>query len=242
MKVPYQLSRTLKRYESKNGRQVCIRIRSKLFPDIEIPVYDYIEGKKVPISIKSKHWNKGHAVGGKYHITLRNLNFLLDEVEYSAKDAIYTLLEQKITPTRENVLKLTYFSKEKNLIDIELEKKGKLIYREDGGAFESKDDFFEFIERQDDPKYIELKRQAGLLKKQYIMDYWDEFIQSYAPSSYNLTKSSIVKYIQTTNDNCPVEKFDSEWVKRYFTFIINEGYQKKLKIKPSPATMKFQQL
>lgn len=229
MKVPYQISRILKRYESKDGSQVLIRIRSKLFSDIEIPVYDYINGKRVSISVRKEFWNRGHIEGGKYHIPLRNLNFLLDEVEHSAKDAIFTLLEQKIVPTREKVLKLTYYSKVQDIIDAERERKGELIYREDGGAFESEDDFLEFLERQDDPKYIELKRQAGLLVRRYIMDYWDEFIQTHAPNSYNLSKSSIENYIQTTNDNCLAENFNSEWLKRYFTHIIENGYQKKLK-------------
>ena len=231
MKLPYQISRILKRYESKDGRQVLIRIRSKLFSDIEIPVYDYIDGKKVSISIKTEYWNKGHVNGGKYHIPLRNINSLLDEVEYSAKDAIFTLLEQKIAPTRENVLKLTYYYKEKDIIDAERERKGELIYREDGGAFESEEDFLEFLERQDDPKFIELKRQAGLLRRQYILDYWDEFIQTHAPNSYNQSKNSIISYIQSTNDNCLAEKFDSEWLKRYFTYITDNGFQKKVKDK-----------
>lgn len=229
MKVPYQLSRTLKRYESKNGRQVNIRVRSNLFNDIEIPVYDYVEGKQVSISVKTEHWKKGHVTGGKYHISLRELNFLLSEVEHSVKDAIYTLLNEKISPTRENILKLTYYNKEADIKDSEREKKGELTYREDGGAFESEDDFLDFLERQDDPKYIELKRKAGLLQRKYIMDYWDEFIETYAPNSYNLSKSSLVAYIQTTNDNCLADKFDSEWLKRYFVHIIENGYQKNVK-------------
>jgi hypothetical protein len=229
MKLPYQTLRTLKRYESKNGQQVLIRIRSSLFSDIEIPVYDYVNDERVKVSVEKEHWKKGYITGGKYHISIRDLNLLLAEVESSVKDAAFSLLSQKINPTRENILHLTYYSKEKEIIDNERIRKGDLILREDGGAFESEDDFYEFLEKKNDPEFIEMKRQVGIISKQYLLDYWEDFIFKRAPNSYNLSRSSIVKYIQETGDNCLATDFSSGWMSRYFTHIVENGYLTKRK-------------
>lgn len=229
MKLPFKISRTLKRYISASGQQVLIRVRSGLFNDIEIPVYDYYRDRKFKISVKKDNWQKGYITGGTYHMPVRYLNSLLDKIEYAVSDSVLALLQQKVPVTRDAILNLTYISVIKSRISEDKVESGEILTREDGGAFESEEDFLDFLERQDDPSFVELKRKAGMLKRIYIMDYWDEFIETYAPDSYNLTKSSIINYIQTTGDNCRADEYNSEWLKKYFDYIINNGYKKKVK-------------
>lgn len=224
MKQPFQTSRRLRYKPSKHGHQVLIRVRRTNKKDIEIPVRDYVDKEPFSISVKKEHWNKGYVTGGKYHIPIRDLNLLMSQVEDDVKDAFNMLISQNIKINYENVLCLTYGHKEKDIIDKERIKNGELLVREDGGAFESEDDFLEFLERQDDPKYIELKKQAGILVKKYILDYWVDYMNEYAPDEYRVVRPSIQKYIERTDDNCLIKDFDSRWMRRYFTDIVENGY------------------
>jgi len=229
MKFPYQTARVLKRYVSKDGQQVLIRVRRKNENDIEIPVYDYVGGEVVKVKVRKEYWEKGYVRGGRYHIPIRELNLLLAEVEGDVKDAVNIILSQKTKLSREKILYLTYKHKEQAIIDEERIRKGDLIVREDGGAFESEDGFYEFLERQNDPKYMEMKRQAGIISKRYLLDFWEDFISDRAPNSYNLSRSSIVRYIQDTGDNCLAKDFNSAWLSKYFTHIVENGYLTKRK-------------
>src|SRR5690554_2218820 len=99
----FSISRKLRRYVSENGRQVFIRIR---FPDgieIEIPVYDYVNNVRIPISVYDKNWLKGYVTGGKYHIPIREVNSLLSNIEANVKEAVNELIEKNIKTTRENI-------------------------------------------------------------------------------------------------------------------------------------------
>ncbi len=162
--------------------------------------------------------------GGKYHTAVRDLNSLLQLVEYDVKDALDTLISENVTITYDNVLRLTYAHKEQDIINEERIKKGELLVREDGGAFESPEDFEEFVERSVDPSFDELKRQMGIWKRTFILDYWDEYMNDYAPDENRVARPSIQKYIQRTGDNCKVADFDSHWLKRYFTDLVENGY------------------
>ena len=73
---------------------------------------------------------------------------------------------------------------------------GEIIVNEDGGAFASPDEFVDFITESEDPKFDKLKKSMGLYKKQYIFDYWDDFIREYAPDSYNTPRYVIEEYIK----------------------------------------------
>ena len=73
----FTTSRCLRRYQSKIGNQVFIRVRMHNGFESEIPVYDYVKHKKIPVSIKKEHWDKGFVTGGNYHISIRDLNFLI---------------------------------------------------------------------------------------------------------------------------------------------------------------------
>ena len=176
------------------------------------------------ISVKKEHWNRGYVTGGNYHIPMRHLNLLLAQVEENVRDAVNMLLSQKTKITYESVLHLTYLYYEKAIIDEERIRKGELTVREDGGAFESEDDFKEFVERQDDSSFDELKRQMGIWKRTYILDYWDEYMNDYVPDENRVARPSIQKYIQRTGDNCKVTDFDSHWLERYFTDLVENGY------------------
>lgn len=176
------------------------------------------------ISVKKEHWNKGYVTGGRYHIPVRDLNSLLSMVEYDVRNAVNTLLTENVNITYENLLRMTYAHQEKDIVDEERIRKGDLIVREDGAAFESPDDFKEYVERQDDPKFDELKRQMGIWKRTNILDYWDEYINDYAPDGNDVIRPSIRKYIQRTGDNCKVTDFGSQWLKRYFTDLVDNGY------------------
>ncbi len=226
MKLPYKVTRTLKRYEGKNGKQVMIRIRSSLFKDIEIPVYDFMDGKKIRISVKPEHWSKGTIIGGKYYKPIRDLNLHMANIEHFVKDAIYTLFQQKIIPTRENVLECTYIFFEPFNTKYLSEKDGFLTFNLSGGGSGLDDDAL------NSPFMKELREVKGnedLLKREYILDFWDEFITKYAPDEYGVIQPSIFRYIERTGDNCRARDFNSLWLERYFTFIIKKGYQKKIK-------------
>jgi len=227
MKQPFQTSRKLRHYASKHGHQVLVRVRQVNKPDIEIPVWDYVNNEPFKISVRKEHWEKGYVKGGKYHIPVRDLNFLLGQVEADVKDAVIILLSQTAKITYENILHLTYANKEQNIINEERIKKGDLIVREDGGAFESKDGFLDFLERQDDPKFIQMKRQAGLLRRQYLMDYWDDFIESSSVKSLSTVKSSLLRFIDTDDANCFARDFNDAWLRKYFIYTIKTGFKRK---------------
>ena len=224
MKRPYQLSRKLRYKPSDHGHQVLVRVRGLTNSDIEIPVRHYVGNTFMTISVKKEHWNRGYVTGGNYHISMRDLNLLLARVEENVRDAVNMLLSQKAKISYESVLHMTYLYYEKAIIDEERIRKGDLIVREDGGAFESKEDFEEFVERSDDPTYDELKRQMGIWKRTNILDYWDEYMHDYAPDENRVARPSIQKYIERTGDNCKVKDFDSHWLKRYFTDLVDNGY------------------
>ena len=216
--------RWLRRYGGKNGHQVFIRVRMHSGFETEIPVYDYVNHKKLPISVKKEHWNKGYVTGGRYHITIRELNSLLTKVEQDVKDAVNELIEKNIQIKRDNIIHLTYINEENALENERKIASGKIIVDEDGGAFASHDEFFEFIEQSEDPKFDVLKKSMGIYKKEYILDFWDDFIREYAPDSYNTPRHSIQEYINNTQDNCKVTEFSSAWLERFFKHIIREGY------------------
>lgn len=229
MKQPFQLSRRLRYKPSKHGHQVLIRLRRPNKTDIEIPVRDYVGQSYVTLSVKKEHWKKGFISGGKYHKPTRDLNTLLQLVEYDVSDAVNTLLSENVKITYENVLCLTYAHKEQDIINEERIKKGELIVDEDGGAFWNEGHFIEFLEQSEDPKFIDLKKKAGLLRKQYLMDYWDDFMKNHAPDSYYTAKSALKEYIERTGDNCYAKDFDDKWVERFFNEIVKTGYKKKEK-------------
>jgi len=204
-----------------------IRVRLSKGYDYEIPVYDYVQGKRKPICVYGKYWNKGFITGGSYHISVRDLNFLIQKVERNVKDAVDECITNNIKPTREDILKLTYINEdnqEQNEANI---KSGKVIVNGDGGAFASKDEFIEFIENTTDSQFDDLKKKMGVFQKRYILDYWDGFINDFAPDSYNSAKSSIEFYIKRTGDNIKAVDYSSEWLERFFRNIIDYGYSFK---------------
>lgn len=227
MKQPFQISRRLRYKPTKHGHQVLIRVRGLTKSDIEIPVRDYVGKSYMTLSVKNEHWKKGFINGGKYHKPTRDLNTLLQLVEYDVSDAVNTLLSENVKITYENVLRLTYAHKEQDIINEERIRKGELLVREDGGAFEGEDDFLDFLIRQDDPKFISLKRKAGLLKRQYLMDYWDDFIEDSSVKSLGTVKSSMLRYIETEDANIYASDFNDVWLKQYFVFTINTGFERK---------------
>lgn len=192
--------------------------------EIKIPVYDFVIHERIPISVKSENWQKGFVTGGKYHISLRDLNNLLSNVEHNVIDALNELIRNNITINSENVFKLTYINEltaEENNRRI---LSGEVIVDEQGGAFASPEEFVEFIDASNDPKHAEVKKSLGLFKKEYILDYWDDFIKEFAPDSYSAPKYVIAEYIKNTGDNCKAKDFSSEWLNRFFKHIIDNGY------------------
>ena len=224
MAKAFTTSRWLRKYGSKLGHQVFIRVRMNNGFVTEIPVYDYINNDKLPISVKKEHWNKGYVTGGTYHIPIRDLNLLLAKVERFVKSAIVELNEKNIRVTRENIIKLTYINEDSAVENERRITSGEVIVNEDGGAFASHEEFVEFIFESEDPKFDKLKKSMGLYNKQYILDYWDDFIHDYAPDSYNTPRYAIEDYIKKTQDNCKVTDFSGEWLERFFKHIIKEGY------------------
>ena len=227
MKLPYNISRTLKRYESKHGRQVLIRIRMIGGKDFEIPVYDFINGSRFPISVKNENWYNGYAIGGEYHIPVNNLNLLIDNTEKKVGSAMFILLHRKTEPTRKKILHLTYSVPKNFRNNTDQKEIDEIITNYHQGAFASEEEFLNFISNTEDSKYKDLKRELGLFEKNFILDFWDGFIKEHAPSSYNLSKKSIKFYIEVTGDDCIVTKYDDIWLSKYFKFLIGNGYYKK---------------
>ncbi len=192
--------------------------------ETEIPVYDYVNHERLPISVKKEHWNKGYVTGGNYHVPVRDINFLFSEVETSVQSAVNELIRKNIRITRENIIRQTYINQDNELENERKIASGEIIVNEDGGAFASEEEFIDFITESTDPRFDELKKSMGLYDKQYILDYWDDFIREYAPDSYKTPKYAIEEYIKCTQDNCKVTEFSSEWLERFFKYIINEGY------------------
>jgi hypothetical protein len=191
--------------------------------ETEIPVYDYVNHIKVPISIKKEHWNKGYITGGNYHIPLRDLNNLLAKVKADVKLAVNISIENKLQINRDSLIRLTYINE---LNALENERKiasGEIEVDEQSGAFASQDEYIEFVIQSQDPKYISLKKELGYFSKQYILDYWDDFISESA-DSYNTPLYIIQEYIKDTEDNCKATEFSCEWLERFFKYIIKEGY------------------
>lgn len=220
----FKISRWLRPYESKHGHQIFIRVRMSNGFETQIPVYDYVNHQKLPISVAKQNWSKGYVTGGRYHISLRDINHLLSNVEYRVKDAVNELIEKRVKITQDNILKLTYINEltaEENERKI---KSGEIIVDEQGGAFSSQDEFEEYIENSEDPKFDALKKAMGIYQKEYILDYWDDFIKDYAPDSYNSVRCAIEDYIKNTDDNCRVSEFSSDWLKRFFAYTIKNGY------------------
>lgn len=218
----FLIARKLRNYRGESGRQVQIRVRLRTGFEAEIPVYDYVNNVKVPICVRMEHWKKGFVTGGKYHLSVRDLNFLLQKVERNVKDAVDDLLKKNIKITRENILLLTYINEDNALINETKITNGEIIVNEDGGAFASLDELLDHINESDDPKFAKLKRKMG--KKTYILDYWDGFIENYAPDSYNSPKIAIEQYIERTGDNCEASLFSAQWLNRFFTNILPHGY------------------
>ena len=223
----FKTSRWLRPYESQNGHQIFIRVRMRSGAEFNIPVCDFVNNEKIPISVKKKYWEKGFIKGGQYHISLRDLNNLLSNVESNVKDALNELIERNITINTENIFKLTYINEltaEENNRRIA---SGEVIVDEQGGPFASQQEFIEFIDESNDPQYNELKKSLGLYRKVYILDYWDEFLMKYAPDSYNAPKYAIEDYIKKTDDNCKAYEFSSQWLQRFFAYVIKNGYSFK---------------
>lgn len=122
--------RWLRPYKSNNGHQVFIRVRMRNGIETEIPVYDYVNHQKLPISVKKEHWNKGHVTGGKYHITIRGLNNLLSKVENDVRDAVNELIEKNIEIKRDSIIKLTYINEINAKLNEQNIKSGKTIVNE----------------------------------------------------------------------------------------------------------------
>ncbi len=224
MKLPYTISKTLKRYESKHGRQVLIRIRMVSGKDFEIPVYDSIDESRFPISIKTENWYNGYAIGGNYHIPIDNLNALIDSIKNKVKGALFILIHRKIEPTRGKILHLTYSGPENYKKNQERLEMDEIITNYHEGAFASEEEFFNFISNTNDLKYKDLKRELGFYEKNYILDYWNEFIKEYASDSYNHSKRAIKMYIEESGDDCIVTRYDDNWLKKYFNYLTVNGY------------------
>lgn len=190
----------------------------------EIPIYDFVNDIKLPVSVKREHWNKGSIIGGTYHRSIREMNNLLAKVEFNVKDAVYELIEKKVQISRENIIKLTYINEQNAQLNEKKIADGKIIVNEDGGAFASHDEFEDFIASSEDPKFDSLKKSMGIYKRESILDFWDGFIKDFAPSSYNSPRYAIADYIKRTGDDCKANKYSKEWLYRFFDNIINEGY------------------
>lgn len=220
----FKTSRWLRPYPSKNGHQVLIRVRANSGFETHIPVYDYVDHQKVPISVKKENWNKGYVTGGQYHISIRDINFLLRKVEDNVKDALNELYEKKVKLTQQSILRLTYINEETAEENERKIASGQIIVGDDGEPFASQAEFEDYIAESEDPKFNSLKKKMGIYEKKYILDYWDDFIKDYAPDSYNSPRYSIEDYIKKTEDNCKANEFSSKWLERFFKYIIENGY------------------
>lgn len=221
----YRIIRKLRSYKGENGQQVLLRVRMNDGFETEIPVYDFVNYEKHPITVFNHHWNKGKVTGGRYHKSVNEINAVIYKVRIKLEMAIDELKAKNITINRQNLIKHTYEMDFNQKEEDEAIAKGEIIVDEDGGAFGSEEEFIEFITNTDDPRYADVKREYGI--KRYILDYWDEFIRDFAPDSYNGTKIPIGRYIKETGDNCKATEFSSIWLERFFKHIIKEGYSLK---------------
>ena len=224
MAKPFSINLKLRNYKSNNGQQVFIRVKMRDGYTTEIPVYHYIRNIKTPISVLKENWNKGYVTGGKYHIPIREINMLLHKVEMDVKDAVTELLQQKIKVTREAILRLTYINEESVIINETNIESGKVIVNEEGGAFASQDEFIEYISSSDDAKFNALKKKLGISQKKFILDFWDDFIDNYAPNSYTSPRKSIERYIEATGNNCEASQFSEVWLESYFKYTVKNGF------------------
>jgi hypothetical protein len=161
--------------------------------EVQVPVYDYVNHQKLPISVRKEYWNKGYVTGGNYHMSVREINNLLTKVEQNVKDAVNELVENKIQIKTENVIRYAYINEEYALENERKIATGEIIVDEQGGAFASQDEFVEFIENSNDSKHDDLKKSMGIYRKEYILDYWDEFMK-FAPASYNSGKNGQIDH------------------------------------------------
>jgi hypothetical protein len=224
MAQAFKTLRWLRPYRSKSGQQVFIRVRMRNGFETNIPVYDYINHERLPISVKREYWNKGFVTGGNYHISVRELNSLLSKVEYDVKDAVQELIDKNIKMNQDDIIQLTYINEINALENERKIKSGEVIVDEEGGAFANHEEFVEFIQRSEDPQFNALKQSMGIYKKEFILDFWDDFIKEYAPDSYNTPRYALEHYIKSTGDNCKGTEFCSEWLQRFFETIIKDGY------------------
>jgi integrase len=220
----FTTSRWLRSHGGKNGHQVFIRVRMHNGFVTEIPVYDYVNYAKLPICVKKEHWNKGHIMGGKYHIPTHEVNLLLAKVERNVRDSVNELTEKNIQIKRDNIIRLTYINEENAKENERKIASGEIIVNEDGGAFASQEEFKEFIADSDDPKFDTLKKAMGIYKKEYILDFWDDFIKDCAPNSYTAPRHAIEEYINNSGDNCKAVDFSAQWLERFFKHIIENGF------------------
>jgi integrase len=192
--------------------------------EFNIPVYNYVNHEKLPISVNKEHWNKGYVTGGNYHISVREINNLLTRVEHDVKDAVNELTEKNIRINQEDIIQLTYINEINALENERKIASGKIIVNEDGGAFASQQEFIDYVSKNEDPRFDGLKKSLGIYKKEYILDFWDDFIREYAPDSYNTPQYVMQEYIKETGDNCKITEFGSEWINHFFEHIIKNGY------------------
>ena len=224
MAKPFTTLRWLRNYKSKSGQQVFVRVRVPHEFETEIPVYDYVNHRRVPIKIHRNNWDKGYVTGGHYHISIRDLNFLLRKVEDNVIDAVRELMDKKVKLNRDSIIRLTYINEENAEENERKIASGEIIVDHDGGAFASHAEFEDFIAESEDPKFNPLKKKMGIYEKIYILDYWDDFISDFAPASYNAVRHAIEEYVDVTKDYCKVSEFSSNWLERFFKHIIKNGY------------------
>ena len=183
-------------------------------------------GISVRFTQEYANWHKGFVTGGIYHISVRDVNFLLQKVERNVGDSVDELISKGIKPSRKLILSLTYINEDNHLENERKINSGEIFVNEDGGAYASEDEFIQDIKESEDPKFDDLKKKIGVYDKKYILDYWDDFM-GYVPDSYNSVKDSIEFYINRTEDNCRAANYSSEWLERFFKNIIEYGYSFK---------------
>lgn len=108
----FKTTRYLIPYLSKHGHQVFIRVRTSSGYETIIPVYDYVNHKKIIIRVEKEHWVKGCVTAGEYHISICDLNNLISRVEFKVNDAVNELIEKNIAVKLDNIIKLIYVDEE----------------------------------------------------------------------------------------------------------------------------------